>query len=625
MARVDRLDEEVKQVLRTAAVIGRSFLYRVLHAITAIDQELDQSLAKLQALEFIREKQPLPELEYIFKHVLVQEAAYENILLQKRRYLHAQVGRAIETLFADRLEEFYGLLAYHYARAEAWEKAQEYLFKAGDQAGRMAADAEALTHYRQALAAYERVFGEQWEPVERAALARKMGEALFRRGEHTQAFDYLQQALSYLGHPLPTSRWGVRLTILNEIVRQIGHRLWPGLLLKPPDEPPSQTVEAEGRIYESLTWIAGVNPEHFLLIALRMLNFSERNGFGPGIIMGLATLGLIADFMALFRLAQYYFHKAVILAEQSQHLGVQGLVYNMRAIHENIQGQWHISLECAQRAAEAQRQSGYWNLRGWALAFSSSADAHIHLGNFSQALGYAQDLVQFGQESADRQAQCWGLSRQGFAQRGLGKIDEAIASLQAGMEIARSIPDYLTYVDSGGELGHCYLRQGELAQAFTIFEECRRRSVEQNLMKSPVITRSRNGLAEAYLLAAEQSDKNDNGDWLKKAERACRDALKQGQAYPPGAPEAMMLRGRYEWLRGKHAAAQKWWQRSQDMAEELNVRYDLGRTLLEMGQRLNECEYLERAEIIFTETGSAWELVRVREIKKRAKDREPTQ
>ena len=100
------------------------------------------------------EKARDPELEYIFKHALVQEATYESILLQRRRELHRRVAVAIETLFADRLEEFYSLLAYHYSKAEDWEKAQEYLFKAGDQAGSIAADAEALAHYEEAIDAY---------------------------------------------------------------------------------------------------------------------------------------------------------------------------------------------------------------------------------------------------------------------------------------------------------------------------------------------------------------------------------------------------------------------------------------------------------------------------------------
>ena len=158
MARVDRLDEELKQVLRTASVIGRSFLYRVLRAIEQAVHELDRHLDDLQAMELIREKQRIPELEYIFKHALVQESTYESMLLEKRRELHARVAQAIEILFSDRLEEFYSMLAHHYARAEAWEKAQEYLFKAGDQAGKIAADAEALAHYQQAMATYARAW-----------------------------------------------------------------------------------------------------------------------------------------------------------------------------------------------------------------------------------------------------------------------------------------------------------------------------------------------------------------------------------------------------------------------------------------------------------------------------------
>ena len=67
------------------------------------------------------------------------------------------LDETIETLFAGRLEEFYGLLAYHYARAEIWDKAQSYLMKAGDQAGRVASDEEALAHYRQAMEANDQV------------------------------------------------------------------------------------------------------------------------------------------------------------------------------------------------------------------------------------------------------------------------------------------------------------------------------------------------------------------------------------------------------------------------------------------------------------------------------------
>ena len=91
MARVDRLDEDVKQVLRMAAVIGRSFFYRVLGAVAAqTDLPIDEHLEVLQAVELIREKQRLPELRYMFGHALTQEAVYESILMKSRRRLHAR-------------------------------------------------------------------------------------------------------------------------------------------------------------------------------------------------------------------------------------------------------------------------------------------------------------------------------------------------------------------------------------------------------------------------------------------------------------------------------------------------------------------------------------------------------
>ncbi|MBW1645184.1 MAG: AAA family ATPase [Deltaproteobacteria bacterium] len=160
-ARIDRLHDEVKQVLKIAAVIGRNFFYRVLQAIDEADPALDASLERLQQIDLIREKRQIPELEYMFKHDLTQEAAYESILIQRRVELHRKVGEIIEVLFHDRLEEFYGLLSYHYSRGEEWEKAQYYLFKAADQAGKIAADSEALDHYKKALTVYEQVYGRE--------------------------------------------------------------------------------------------------------------------------------------------------------------------------------------------------------------------------------------------------------------------------------------------------------------------------------------------------------------------------------------------------------------------------------------------------------------------------------
>ena len=95
------------------------------------------------------------------------------------------------------------MLAHHFAESEDWAKAQRYLSLAGDQAGRIAADAEALEHYHEALASADKAGGIPFDSVEHALLERKIGEALFRLGRHDESITYLNSALHRLGVRLP--------------------------------------------------------------------------------------------------------------------------------------------------------------------------------------------------------------------------------------------------------------------------------------------------------------------------------------------------------------------------------------------------------------------------------------
>ena len=89
--------------------------------------------------------------EYIFKHVLTQETAYNSVLIAHRKVLHNKIGEAIEALFSERLEELSATLAYHFERGENPEKAVAYLHRAGASAVRLSANEDAVGHFRRAL------------------------------------------------------------------------------------------------------------------------------------------------------------------------------------------------------------------------------------------------------------------------------------------------------------------------------------------------------------------------------------------------------------------------------------------------------------------------------------------
>ena len=153
MARLDRLPAETRRVAQEAAVIGRIFQYRVLQKLAENAAGLEADLGHLEREELIHELRRDPELEYIFKHALTQEVAYESLLLPQRRDLHARVGTALEQLVADRLSEFHAVLGGHFLRGEVWDKASDHFMRAGDAAKRLHAYAEARLHYAKALQA----------------------------------------------------------------------------------------------------------------------------------------------------------------------------------------------------------------------------------------------------------------------------------------------------------------------------------------------------------------------------------------------------------------------------------------------------------------------------------------
>ncbi|MFC1833766.1 adenylate/guanylate cyclase domain-containing protein [Thermodesulfobacteriota bacterium] len=155
-ARMDRLSEDLKATMQVASVIGRDFAFRILKSIMALGEELRVRLTNLVGLEILYEKALYPELEYIFKHALTQEVAYESMLKQKRRELHGRIAQAIEELFPDRLDEHCEMLAHHYGRGGDAEKAVRYLLLAGEKSNRQDAVQNANDFFERAFETVEK-------------------------------------------------------------------------------------------------------------------------------------------------------------------------------------------------------------------------------------------------------------------------------------------------------------------------------------------------------------------------------------------------------------------------------------------------------------------------------------
>jgi tetratricopeptide (TPR) repeat protein len=148
---MDRLNEDLKRTMQVASVIGRDFAYKILRSIMELGDELRTHLTNLVGIEVLYEKALYPDLEYIFKHALIQEVAYESLLRQRRREIHGRIAQTIEDLYADKLETHYELLAHHWELSDDPDRSIEYLILAGEKSNRNQAADAAVDFFTRAL------------------------------------------------------------------------------------------------------------------------------------------------------------------------------------------------------------------------------------------------------------------------------------------------------------------------------------------------------------------------------------------------------------------------------------------------------------------------------------------
>jgi tetratricopeptide (TPR) repeat protein len=210
MARIDRLPEETKQLLQTAAVIGREFSFRLLRAVWKGSGSLETQLRELTRLEFIYERVAAEGASYVFRHALTQEAAYGTLLESHRRALHGVIGHALEQLYTDRTEEVAELLALHFGRGDDAEKAVDFAILAAEKAQHRWANSDALNYFDDALRRLETMPETEPNRLRRIDAVIKQAEAKFalgRQAEHITALENIRSIVEAAGDPRRRATW----------------------------------------------------------------------------------------------------------------------------------------------------------------------------------------------------------------------------------------------------------------------------------------------------------------------------------------------------------------------------------------------------------------------------------
>jgi predicted ATPase/class 3 adenylate cyclase len=198
MARLDRLPS-IREVAQLGSILGREFAYDMLAAIGSLEETALQSgLDRLVDAEMLYQRGRRPRARYIFKHALLQDAAYQSLLKRTRQFYHRQVGELLESRYPDIVESQPDLVAHHFVRADENDKAVNYLTSYAELAAGKYAHAEAITAIEEACTCAEHLPSVDRDDRVMALVVRE-AQSLHFLGRRQEIVDLLLQHQDRLG------------------------------------------------------------------------------------------------------------------------------------------------------------------------------------------------------------------------------------------------------------------------------------------------------------------------------------------------------------------------------------------------------------------------------------------
>ena len=399
ISRIDRLDSEIRQTVQLASVIGRRFYYRVLEWIAEATGALQDQLNTLQRVEIIHERARIPELEYMFRHDLTRDAAYQTILRRKRPKFHLRVGEAIEALFPERLEEEAHLLAYHYREAKEDEKALKYYTLAGNAARRLSAYTEAIDHYSHALEIANRV---EASPAQLSFLYTRRGRIYELASQYDEALKNYRE-LETLGKE--RSEPALEMAALNSLA----------------------TIYA----IPSANW----DPEQADVFAERALTLAEQIEDPRGEAKSLWNLMLVENYAERdYRAAIEYGERSLAIARE--HDLEEEKAFALHDLSRAYSQTGHIdkARELMEEARVLWEQLG--NSEMLADNLTSSSFNLALLGELDQAVDLAERALDLSRKTGNYWGQGYSLMGLGLLRTELGDIQAAFESYEEGASLA---------------------------------------------------------------------------------------------------------------------------------------------------------------------------------------------
>jgi class 3 adenylate cyclase len=632
MSRIDRLDEKTKSLLRIASVIGRHFFHKILTEVLETVEDIDNKLGYLQEIQLIREGKRMEEVEYLFKHALAQEATYESILQEKRKALHLRVAESFEKVFSERLSEFYGMLAFHFIKAESLDKAEEYMLRAGEEAMKASASSEALHYYQNAMQLYQDNFGDMVDPSKMADLHGNIADAFYYKGFLPEALKEFDITLEYLGEKPPKTKIAWVLKTILGLYALLKIIYLPSISKK--KTPPTFFIRFINISHKRGNILAVTNTTQYFFQSIGLIwDINRYDIIGHQNLFDLLTgCSTLFSFTGIsMKLAEkmldYLNYK---VSEGGSHLSLS-LFNGQKQFFNHLSGNWRDEYE----------GNSINGLLSKGDTFSASAFLYFYVFKFNQmglfsnadtCIKILDGIINEYQDDYTRNAFYLSLIQSIAKAVDLSRFEKYAEECRQFFEKADYEQSQIMVLSAIGQI-FTLLKNFDKAvdsinQANRIVEKIGITNIPPAFYLYFLLSEFRHFLSRSIDLVPteDKTEYNEIMKRLSKIEKAANSASRKSAVHNT---EFNRLKAIYQWFKNNQKKALKWFDKSIKEGERLGARPDLSRTYMEVGKRLMEPkskykhlngitanEYLEKAKVLFEEMDLQWDLEQLEKVKR---------
>ena len=470
-ARFGRLDDERKNVLTLASFIGNDFTLEAMCAVTGIEEsKLLELMDEMFRIGLIKERVIHGEVVCSFADMLVRDVVYEEVSPLKRKKLHGVVGCALEKVYAPKIDEHFGELAYHFLETGDKEKALDYFLKAGDKASKIFANAEAVSYLQHALSLLEEKEGELQE---KASVLERLGDVEKLVGKYEDCVKHWNEALSLWAKLQKKDKTAT-------LHRKMANVFWDTIgdteKAKEHHEAALKILEAEpesvelARLYEDVAHMLrrkGKTPEA-LFWAEKSLALAEKLSALEAVAVACCELTVLSFMAANYRKGREYVERALKTALDNSYLETAWCAY-YRAVYATHPEEYEKRLEYIEKGLALAKKVG--NITFQASNLLYLAQEYLSRGEYAKAITIGEEALALDKKAGNKPYIPWDLLVLGTAYLRLGEWEKSEQLFAEAMDKARGTDEILSATWGHSGFGQLHFEKEEYAKAKKWFEE----------------------------------------------------------------------------------------------------------------------------------------------------------